>query len=193
MRSKLQREIAALGQEVRELVRQRAVALSGEKEWVCLMLALAGRNRAGAAIEAVGAPSPEVLAEHVRGMRIAPEAEPLRGALLRALDCAARADVHSYRAAVKALRPVLDELLLLRGAKWDDDISAGYQYVDLYRCAYEWLSYPEGERPAYIPSRPKCTDPMVMAGLALRCAAQELCVRGPTCLPAAPQIRERSH
>jgi hypothetical protein len=107
-------------------------------------------------------------------MHIAPAAEPLREALLRALDCAVWADVHSYRAAVNALRPVLDELLTLRGAKWEGDISAGCRHINLYRCAHEWLSYPEGERPASIPSRPKCTDVMVIAGLALRCAAQEL-------------------
>jgi hypothetical protein len=172
VRSDLHREIAALGLEVRELVRRRGSALPGVKEWVCLMLALVGREGAGAVAEAdlIG---PQLIGEHVRGMRLAPAAEPLRGALLRALDCAVRADVHSYRAAVKALRPVLDELLAARGPKWEDDISAGYRYVDLYRCAYEWLSYPEGERPSSIPSRPKCTDVMVSAGLALRCAAQD--------------------
>jgi hypothetical protein len=191
VRSDLQHEIAALGQEVRELVRRRGGALPGEREWVCLMLALVGSY--GPKAEAFDLTGPQVIAEHVRQMHIAPAAEPLRGALLRALDCAGRADVHSYRAAVKALRPVLDELLAARGAKWHDDISAGYQFIDLYRCAYEWLSYPEGERPAYIPSRPKCTDVMVMAGLALRCAAQELSVRCPTCLSAVSQIRERSH
>jgi len=174
VRSDLQHEIAALGQEVRELVRRRGGALPGEWEWVCLMLALVGYDAAGAMAGALDLIGPQVIGEHVREMGIAPAAEPLRGALLRALDCAGRADVHSYRAAVKALRPVLDELLAARGAKWDDDISAGYQYVDLYRCALEWLSYPEGERPASIPSRPKCTDVMVMAGLALRCAAQDL-------------------
>jgi hypothetical protein len=105
-------------------------------------------------------------------MDITPEAEPLREGLLRALDCAARAEVHSYRAAVRALRPVLDELLAAGGAEWDDAISSGYRYVDLYRCAYEWLSYPEEERPSHIPPRPKCTDVMVEAALALRCAAQ---------------------
>ena len=174
MRSDLQREIAALGQEVRELVRRRGAALPDVKEWVHLMLALLGNDGAGAMAEALGLASPQVIGEHVREMRLAPAAEPLRGALLRALDCAVRADVHSYRAAAKALRPVLDELLAARGAKWDDDISAGYQYIDLYRCAREWVSYPEGERPASIPSRPKCAAVMVVAGLALRCAAQDL-------------------
>ena len=172
MRSDLQHQIAALGQEVRELVRTRGGGLPGEKEWVLVMLALVGYDGAGAIAEGdlIG---PRVIAEHVREIHITPEAEPLRGAMLRALDCAVRADVHSYGAAVKALRPVLDELLAARGAKWEDGISAGYRFVDLYRCAYEWLSYPEEERPAYIPSRPKCTDVMLMAGLALRCAAQD--------------------
>ena len=172
MRSDLQHEIAALGQEVRELVRRRGGALPGAKEWVCLMLALVGDD--GAMAKAVDLTGPQVIGEHVREMRLAPAAEPLRGGLLRALDCAVRADAHSYREAVKALQPVLDDLLTLRGAKWDDDISAGYQYIDLYRCAHEWLSYPEGERPASIPSRPKCADVMVSAGLGLRCAAQDL-------------------
>ncbi len=189
MRSDLQHEIAALGQEVRELVRRRGGALPGVKEWVCLMLALVGSY--GPKAEAFDLTGPQVIAEHVRQMHIAPAAEPLRGALLRALDCAVWADVHSYRAAVNALRPVLDELLAVRGAKWDADISGGYRHVDLYRCAHEWLSYPEGERPAYIAPRPKCADVMVIAGLALRCAAQDLDFRCPTCLPAASQIRER--
>ncbi len=176
MRSDLPREIAALGQEVRELVRRRGGALLGAMEWGLLLLALVGREGAMAEADPTG---PQAIAERVREMSMAPAAEPLRGALLSALDRAAQGDRYSYRAAVKALRPVLDELLLARGAKWDDDISAGYQYLDLYRCAHEWLSYPEGERPAYIASRPKCTDVMVSAGLALRCAAQDLCVCGP--------------
>ncbi len=184
MRSDLHREIAALGQEVRELVRRRSGELSGAMEWALLMLALVGREGAVAEADSTG---PQAIAEHVRGMSLAPAAEPLRGALLRALDCAVHGDGYSYRAAVKALRPVLDDLLLVRGAKWDDGISAGYQYLDLYRCAQEWLSYPEEERPAYLPPRPKGTDVMVMAGLALRCAAQDLCACGPTCLPAALQ------
>jgi hypothetical protein len=173
VRTDLQRQIAALRQEVRELVRRRGGALPDVKEWHDLMLALVGRDGAGAMAEA-DPTGPQVIGEHVREMRIAPAAEPLRACLLTALDCAVRADAHCYRAAVKALRPVLDELLAARGAKWDDDISAGYQYIDLYRCAHEWLLYPEGERPAYIASRPKGADVMVMAGLALRCAAQDL-------------------
>ena len=174
MRSDLQHEIAALGQEVRELVRRRGSALPDVKEWVGLMLALVGDDGGGATAKALDSAGPQAIGELVRQMRLAPAAEPLREALVRALDCAVRADVHSYRAAVKALRPVLDELVAARGAKWDDDISAGYQYIDLYRCAYEWLSYPEGERPAFIPSRPKWADVMVLAGLALRCAANDL-------------------
>ncbi len=61
-----------------------------------------------------------------------------------------------------------------RAQSWQDDISAGCRHINLYRSACDWLSYPAGERPASIPSWPKCTDVMVIAGLALRCAAQEL-------------------
>jgi len=174
VRSDLQREIAVLGQEVRELMRQRGGALPGVEEWVDLMLALVGDDGADAMADAFDLSGPQVMEEHVREMRLAPAAEPLRAGLLRVLDCAVQADAHCYRAAAKALRPVLDELLLMRGAKWEGDISAGCRHINLYRDAHEWLSYPEGERPASIPSRPKCTDVMVIAGLALRCAAQDL-------------------
>ncbi len=189
MRSDLHREIAALGQEVRALVRQRGGALPGAMEWALLLLALVGREGARAEADPT---DPQAIAERVREMSMAPAAEPLRGALLRALDSAVQGDGYWYRAAVKALRPVLEELLATRGAEWEGDISAGYQYLDLYRCAQEWLSYPEGERPAYIASRPKDADAMVMAGLALRCAAQEVVGRSQMRPPAASEIPDRS-
>ena len=173
MRSDLQREIAALATEVRELVRQRIGSLPGTSKWVQVMVALTGGEEIQTISRAFDLTGPGAIAEYVEQMRIAPGVEAVRAGLLRAVACAASGDLPSYREAVKALRPALEALLASRGAKWQEDISTAFCRVDLYRCALEWESYPEGERPAYIPPRRECTDALVLAALALRCAASE--------------------
>jgi hypothetical protein len=173
VRSDLQREIAALATEVRELVRQRTGSLPGTSKWVQVMVALTGGEEIQTISRAFDLTGPRAIAEYVEQMRIAPAAEAVRAGLLRAVACAASGDLPSYREAVKALRPALETLLASQGEKWQSDIAAAFRRVDLYRCALEWASYPEGERPAYIPPRRECTDALVLASLALWCAAKE--------------------
>ena len=174
MRSSLPREIAALGESVRELARKRGGVLPGVQDWVSLEIVLLWREDIAARV-AAGFGGPPVVAEGLREMRLAPAAEPLREALRSALESALRADAPAYRRAMGALRPVLEELLAARGAKWERAISDDHHYIDGLRCAREWHSYPEGECPAYIPSRSLREDVLVVAGLAVRCAAQDLC------------------
>jgi len=172
--AKLENEIAALGREVHELVRRRAGSLPDAHKWVQVMVALAGVHEIVPIAEARAPSGPRAVAERVQQMCIPPAAEPVRAGLLRAVEYAEAGDLARYRGAVKALRVALEALLASRGAKWQQDMSAAFRRVDLYRCALEWESYPEGERPAYIPPRRECTDVLVLAALALRCAAGEV-------------------
>ncbi len=55
-----------------------------------------------------------------------------------------------------------------------EQIDRLFEGVDLYRCALVWLSYPEDQRNRYIPPQNECTDPLVMAGMLLQCAAEEM-------------------
>ena len=172
--AKLENEIAVLGREVRELVRRRAGSLPDADKWVQVMVALADGHEIVPIAEARGPEGPQAVAERVQQMGIPPAAEPVRAGLLRAVEYGIAGDLACYREAVKALRAALEALLATRGAKWQQDMSAAFRRVDLYRCALEWESYPEGERPAYIPPRRECTDVLVLAALALRCAAGEV-------------------
>jgi hypothetical protein len=173
LRSDLQREIAALATEVRELVRQRIGSLPGTSKWVQVMVALTGGDEIQTISRAFDLTGPRAIAEYVERMRIAPAAEAVRAGLLRAVACAARGDLTSYRAATKALQPTVEALLALMGDKWRSDMAAAFGRVDLYRCALEWESYAETERPAYIPPRSECTDGLVLAALAVRRAADQ--------------------
>jgi len=169
----LENEIAALGQEVHELVRRRTGSLPDTSKWVQVMVALTGGDEIETIARAFDLTGPRAIAEFVEQMHIAPGVKAVRAGLLRAVACAASGDLPSYREAVKALRPALEALLASQGEKWQSDIAAAFRRVDLYRCALEWASYPEGDRPAYIPPRRECTDVLVLAALALRCAASE--------------------
>ena len=169
----LENEIAALGQEVHELVRRRTGSLPDTSKWVQVMVALTGGDEIETIARAFDLTGPRAIAEFVEQMHIAPGVKAVRAGLLRAVACAASGDLPSYREAVKALRPALEALLASQGEKWQSDIAAAFRRVDLYRCALEWASYPEGERPAYIPPRRECTDALVLASLALWCAAKE--------------------
>ena len=174
MRSKLQREIAALAQEVHEFVQGQPDALPDKGRLALVMVALAGDERAyevedGCEREAAG-----VVAEGIRQMVLPPLGEPVRAGLLTALEYAATADGRSYRLALRTLQPAMNELLALRGAQWQDQIGKLFEGVDLHRCATVWLSLPEDERHRYIAPQQECTDPLIMAGMLLQCAAGEM-------------------
>jgi len=165
----IEEEIAALAAEVRKLVRQRGGALPEVQEWVELILALVGESRAAAeplamAFDAIGAVA---ITDHVRALSIAPGDEAVREGLLRALDAAAGADLHTYRGAVKALRPVLDELRTVRDTKWNEELTRAFHFIRNYR-APAWPASPERKRPASLPARTRCGDVLVIAGLVLR-------------------------
>jgi len=165
----IEEEIAALAVEVRELMRQRGGVLPEVKEWVELILALVGESRAAAeplamAFDTIGVAA---LTDHVQALSIVPGDEAVREGLLRALDAAARADLHAYRGAVKALRPVLDELRTVRDAKWNEELTRAFHFIRNYH-APAWPASPERKRPASLPARTRCGDVLVIAGLVLR-------------------------
>jgi hypothetical protein len=173
-RARLQGEIAALAQEVHEFVQGQPEALPDEERLALVMVALAGEERAYQLEDGDERETAGEVAEEIRQLALPPLGEPVRAGLLTALEHAATADGRSYRSALRALQPVVDELLALRGEQWRERIGRIFGEVDLHRCALVWLSLPEDERHRYIAPQHECTDPLVMAGMLLRCAAGEM-------------------
>ncbi len=186
-KAKLEVEIAALGAEVRELARERGKALPTMEDWVdlCQALALTGDDLQTA--DESGESEEAVFSGFVTRAPVTPAAEPVQEALVAVVVAAVRQDRLAYFAMVRALRTPLSDLLALRAEKWAQDWNARSRFLDLYRGATSWLTGTAAPRSLPVPgdqrtaeaardcvARAKGWEVVVLAGLALRCAAEEL-------------------
>jgi hypothetical protein len=189
-KAKLEVEIAALAEEVRELARRRGRALPAAEDWLDLFQALAATPddlRAAADRLDCGESAEAVLCRLVTRVEVSPAAERVKEALLAAVVAAARGERPAYFQGLRGLRPPLTDLLARRAERWAHDWAARSRAVDLYRGAYSWVTGASAPRalPALgdprAPERARETvaqakgwELMVPAGLALHCAAEEL-------------------
>ncbi len=186
-RAKLEVEIAALAVEVRELARKRGRALPTMEDWVDLCRALAATSDDLLASEASGESEEVAFSRLVTRAEVTPAAEPVKEALRAVVVAAVQEDRPAYFQALRALRTPLADLLARRAEKWSRDWSARSHFLDLYRGAKSWLTGASAPHSSAVPgdqraadgarqsvARAKGWELVVLAGLALRCAAEEL-------------------
>jgi hypothetical protein len=189
-KAKLEVEIAALAEEVRELARSRGRALPTVDDWMDWLQALAATPedlRAAANRVDSGESTETVFSAFVTRAQVAPAAEPVKETLLAAVAPAARGERPAHFRALRALRAALADLLARRAEKWAHDWRARSRSLDLYRGAQSWLAGAPAPRSLSAGgdqraaeqiresvARAKGWEVVVLAGLALHCAAEEL-------------------
>jgi hypothetical protein len=186
-KAKLEVEIAALGEEVRELARRRGRALPTMEDWVDWLQALAVTGDDLRAAADRGETEEAVFSWFLTRGEVTPAAEPVKEALLAVIAPAVREERPAYFRGLRALRAALADLLARRAQKWAHDWTARSRSLDLYRSAYSWVTgaaaprclsaggqQRAAEQIQESVARAKGWEVVVLAGLALHCAAAEL-------------------
>jgi hypothetical protein len=180
-RVKLEAEIAVLTEEVKTVARQRGAALPTAEDLVDLLEVLEPALEAMQAAQEPGEGQNERLAALYAPGEVVPAAEALREVYVEALWAGMAADRPAYQQALRELRPVLRELLLLRAARWSEEWGETSRFHRLYRDATRWLAgAPAGSEPilatctAESVAQARGWRLVVMAARALHCAVTEL-------------------
>jgi hypothetical protein len=189
-KAKLEVEIAALAEEVQELARRRGRALPTMDDWMDWLQALAATPddlRAAADRSERGENDEVMLAWFLTRAEVTPAAEPVKEAVRAVIAPAVREERPAYFRALRALRPPLADLLVRRAESWAHDWKARSRSLDLYRGAHSWVTGASAPRSLPAPGDPRAPERaqetvarakgwelMVLAGLALHCAAEEL-------------------
>jgi hypothetical protein len=189
-KAKLEVEIAAVAEEVRELARRRGRALPTMDDWMDWLQALAATPddlRAAADRSERGESDEVMLAWFLTRAEVTPAAEPVKEAVRAVIVPAVREERPAYFRALCALRPPLADLLARRAEAWAHDWKARSRSLDLYRGAHSWVTGASAPRSLPAPGDPRAPERaqetvarakgwelMVLAGLALHCAAEEL-------------------
>jgi len=186
-RARIEAEIAALATEVQELARGRGRSLPTLDEWADLLEVL-GVTDEDLHAGAQGDEDEEaVFSRFVTRGEVTPAAESVQEAFLAVVLAAVSEDRPAYYRALRALPPLLSDLLVRRAEQWSHHWTATSHFFDLYRGARSWLT--GASAPPSLSARPDRTAAegvqanvakakgwqlALLAALALRCAAAEL-------------------
>jgi hypothetical protein len=157
------------------------------EDWVDWLQALAVTGDDLRAAADRGETEEAVFSGFVTRAGVTPAAEPVKEALRAVVLATVRKERPAYLRGLRALRSPLADLLAQRAEKWSHDWTARSHFLDLYRGAKSWLTgastprslsaggnqhVADGARECV--ARAKGWELAVLAGLALRCAAEEL-------------------
>ena len=186
-KAKIEAEIAALGEEVEAVARRRGRSLPTPEDLGDLLDALGVTLEALRAARDATEDEGEKLAAIFTPGEVAPGAEALREAYLTLIGPALIRDGPAYFRALRALRPVLADLLEQRAERWSRAWREAPRPFDFHRgdrSGQERVSVPLAfpARPGQTPAewatetvaKAKGWHRVVLAGLALNVAATEL-------------------
>ena len=186
-KARIEAEIAALATEVNEVARRRGRSLPTPNDLADLLMALGVTLEAMASAREPGEDQDRRLAAIFTPGEVAPAAAALREGYLTLIGPALIADRPAYFRALRALRPVLANLLERRAEQWSERWVTASRPSDFYR----GTGSPQGQFsvPPAFPARPDQTPAdwaaqavarakgwhrVLLAGLALNVAATEL-------------------
>ena len=139
-RAKIESEITSLAAEVGEVARRRGRSLPTPNDLADLLTALGVTLEMTASAREPGEDQAERLAAIFTPGEVAPAAEALREAYLSLIGPALVADRPGYFRALRALRPVLSDLLTRRAEAWAGRWAEAARPFELYRGACSWLT-----------------------------------------------------
>jgi len=139
-RAKVEAEITALAAEVNEVARRRGRSLPTPSDLADLLAALGVTLEMMASAREPGEDQGERLAAIFTPGEVAPAAEALREAYLTLIGLALSADRPAYFRALRALRPVLADLLVRRAEQWSERWAEACQSLEFYRGGANWLA-----------------------------------------------------
>jgi len=186
-KARIEAEITALSAEVGAVARRHGRSLPTPDDLADLLTALGVTLEAMASAREPGEDQDRRLAAIFTPGEVAPAAAALRETYLALIGPALIADRPAYFRALRALRPVLTDLLERRAEPWAERWSQTSRPFELYRGACSWLtgastppplSAGSGHTPAEWATesvaRAKGWRRVLLAGLALNVAATEL-------------------